>query len=204
MGAGTVDVIVLVFLGGLFLLGVIRGFVHQLAGILFLVVGIFVARRFYSDLAAVLRQTFDIGEPVDWIAAFAAILVGVIVVGALIAILMRGVLDKLKLLAYDRFLGGVLGALKGALIVVLVLNVVMDLRGGEGATAGAIDESISWSVAKPVMERALPLLPESFRTRLREYREELKERENAPGPSERKGPSEKGPSEGDGEEKTGG
>jgi len=174
MGAGTVDLIVLALLGGLLLYGVIRGFVHQLAGVLFLVVGIFVARRYYLDLAAVLQKAFDLGKPIDEFAGFAGILVGVIVIGALVAILLRGALEKLKLLAYDRFLGGVLGALKGALVVVLAQNVMMDLLGSEGSIPEAIDESVSWSVSKPVMEKALPLLPEAFREKLREGRDKVK------------------------------
>lgn len=180
----AVDVIVLIVIALAFVYGIIRGFVLQLAGIVFLIGGIVLAGRYGGAFGDVLQGWFSgLGDPINDIVAFCLIVVGTMLGGHVLALIFRGVLEKLKLMSYDRFLGGVLGALKGALVVGLVLYGLVALFGREDEEEGeplgfvaAIEESRSWPLVESARDIIAPLIPEKERDRLKELEDKAREK----------------------------
>jgi membrane protein required for colicin V production len=175
----AVDITVLVVLGLTFVYGLFRGFVLQLAGIVFIVVGLVLADRFSPAFGATLHGWFEnLGNPVDHYVAFAAIFIGTLVVGHILALIFRGLLEKLKLLSYDRFLGGILGVLKGAIILSLVLHGLLwmfDREEEPSSLARSIYESRTWPIVDKVTETVLPVIPEELRNKTREQFEKIEQ-----------------------------
>jgi membrane protein required for colicin V production len=178
----AVDIIVLVVLGVAFLYGILRGFVLQLAGIVFIVGGLVLADRFSPGFGRVLQGWFpELGSPFEHGLAFAMILIGVVVVGHVLALVFRGLIEKLKLLSYDRFLGGILGMLKGALLLVLILWGLVWFfgpRDAEEEPTGlvlSIFESRTWPLVQEGTDAVLPLIPEDLRDRARTQLEKLRD-----------------------------
>jgi membrane protein required for colicin V production len=170
----AVDVVVLALLGVAFILGMIRGFISQLVGIVFLVGGLLLASKFCQPFGDVLRGWFEaLGEPVDAYVAFLLILAGTVVGGHLVAMLFRGLLEKMKLMAYDRFLGGVIGAVKALLILVIVIHAVVwfltpeDPAEEKPGFAKSITESRSWRYAVPVGRQLYQFVPEDLKAKIR-------------------------------------
>jgi len=167
-----VDIVVLVVLGLAFLYGLFRGFVLQLAGIVFIVLGLILANRFGPAFGDTLHGWFEnLGNPVDRFVAFGVIFIGTVVVGHILALMFRGLLEKLKLLSYDRFLGGILGTLKGAIIITLLLYALLWIvnRGDEPSPlARSVSQSVTWPIVDKVTETVLPIIPEELRMKIRE------------------------------------
>jgi uncharacterized membrane protein required for colicin V production len=178
----AVDVIVLVVLVVAFVYGVIRGFVLQLAGIVFIIAGLVLASRFGGTFGDTLHRWFPgLGSPMDGIVGFGLILIGTVLGGHILALIFRGLLEKMKLLSYDRFLGGILGAVKGALVVAVILwglVLLLDREEVEGEESPepvkTIYESRSWPLIRAGTDVILPLIPEEKRARAREKLDELK------------------------------
>jgi membrane protein required for colicin V production len=177
----AVDILMLGLLGIAFIYGLIRGFVLQLAGIVFIVGGLILADRTSHAFGGTLHDWFpSLDEPVNRYVAFALVLVGAIVVGHVIALIFRSLLEKLKLLSYDRFLGGILGVVKGALVGVLVLYLLLWVfdRSEEGSPptgiVRTIYESRTWPVVQKVTDTVLPLIPQDLRDKTRQQLEEIR------------------------------
>jgi membrane protein required for colicin V production len=180
----AVDIIIFVVLGLAFVYGIIRGFVLQLVGIAFLVLGIVLAGRFGPGFGARLHAWFPaLGAPFDRLIAVGLILIGAIVLGRILAMVFRGVLEKLKLLSYDRMLGGVLGVLEATLIIVIVLWVLVRIfdRTAEDekptGVAKAIYQAKTWPLVQKATDAVLPMVPEDLKEKARQgvdaVREEL-------------------------------
>jgi len=176
----AVDIIILVVLGVSFIYGILRGFVLQLAGIVFLIVGLMLAGRFSGRFGDRINAWFPgLGSPMDDIVAFGLILVGTVVAGHILALMFRGLLEKMKLLSYDRFLGGVLGLAKfGILAGVLVYGLVAFLERPEDeepmGLVTVIKESRSWPLIEKGADLIKPLIPERQKEKLVDIRDDLK------------------------------
>ncbi len=132
-----VDGVSLVVLAGFFFYGMVRGFMLQLLGIGILAGslvlagqlaprgGVWIQTKIWSDLTGSVAHTV----------AFILIFLVTVGVGTGIAHLLKGVLTKAKVLPYDRFLGGLLGTLKGGLLIMVVVLGVVNLFGKEGPDA---------------------------------------------------------------------
>ena len=121
---GWIDLSSLVILLVFFVMGLFRGLVWQLSRLLTLVVGFIVAGIWAEDLATALVGIWPKSEPFALYAAYFAIFFGAFVLLSAIAWLLSGLIKKLKLTAYDRLGGGILGIATGAALVILVLNVL--------------------------------------------------------------------------------
>ncbi len=97
-----------------------EGFFHQAFGLAGLVVGYLLAAWQYHRLAA--RFAPDLKSP--WlgdIAAFSAIFLGVVIVAGIIGRIVRWAVKEAGLSMFDRLLGALLGVVKGALFVSIIL-----------------------------------------------------------------------------------
>ena len=101
----------------------IRGFFHEAFSLAGMVVGYLVAAWQYHRLAdwfAPHLKSPWLGE----IAGFLIIFFAVLIVAGLAGRIARSIMKKAGLSALDRFLGAVLGLLKGCLVVAIVLTAV--------------------------------------------------------------------------------
>lgn len=169
-----VDLVSIVTLAAFFLYGVVRGFMLQLASIVVLVIAILAASFASGPLGRWLTGQFPAltATSAKYI-CFAIVLIVTLAVGIALAHLLRGVLEKAKMLAYDRLLGGVLGVLKGALLLIVLMQLYLNLVVPEGEApegmAADIVASKAGRVAKWSSEKLLVFLPKDITDRLRDY-----------------------------------
>jgi membrane protein required for colicin V production len=98
------------------LLAYVRGFTRELIALLAWVLGFFAAVAFSPIVGAWLPE-FGGSPVVRYIVAFAAIMIGAIIVGALVAWPLRSVIRRSGLGFVDRFLGALFGVARGAVLV---------------------------------------------------------------------------------------
>ena len=97
-----------------------EGFFHQAFGIAGLIIGYLLAAWQYHRLAGWFAPHLKspwLGE----IAAFVIIFVGVLIVAGIAGRIVRWAMKEVGLSLFDRLLGGLLGLLKGALFVSVIL-----------------------------------------------------------------------------------
>ena len=163
-----VDVVALVFLVFYFIHGLVRGFMLQLLGIVVLVASLILASVLCGPLGALIQSKWNSPQAsVPIYIAFIAVLLISLTIGMLIARRLKNVLEKAKALAYDRLLGGVVGVVKGVLLIVVLINLLgyfvlpPDLEGAEGLSASVL-ESRTMGVSKWATAKVLVFLPEDM------------------------------------------
>ena len=120
----TLDIILLVLIGIGAVLGFMKGFLRQLAGLLGLVAGLLVAKALYVHVAdEVFSQVTDNMGLARGL-AFVAIWLLVPLLFLLVASLLTKLMEAVSLGWINRLLGAVLGAAKYALVISLLLMVV--------------------------------------------------------------------------------
>ena len=97
-----------------------RGFVRVTASLAAWVIAVLAALRF-SDLVGTLLPDLGETEGTRYVLAFALILVGVLIVGALVGFVLSRLVSAVGLRFLDRLLGAVLGFARGILIAVVVV-----------------------------------------------------------------------------------
>jgi len=110
------DVIVLAVLFLSTLLAFVRGVVRELISIAAWIVGL-VAAITYAGVVAEMLSGLPVTPVVRHVIAFALVLLIVLIVGALIAWMLRSAVHAIGLGFVDRFLGGVFGLARGVLAV---------------------------------------------------------------------------------------
>jgi len=97
-----------------------RGFVRVVASLFSWVLAVLAALRF-SDPLGVTLPSFGDNPAARYLAAFALILIGVLVVGSLMGVVLSRLVRAVGLGFADRALGGIIGLARGVLIVVLLV-----------------------------------------------------------------------------------
>lgn len=95
----------------------VRGFTRELIALLAWVLGFFAAIAFTPIVGAWLPE-FGGNPVVRYLVAFAVIMIGAIIVGALVAWPLRSVIRRSGLGFVDRFLGALFGVARGMVLVV--------------------------------------------------------------------------------------
>ncbi|SPL69544.1 CvpA family protein [Acinetobacter stercoris] len=117
----TIDIIILVILliGGLN--GLRQGFVKAFANLIGWIFALIVASK-YAYLVAPSMSVLSHDPVVQKVAAFAFIVLLIIVLCWVVSGLLNGILNTLKLGPLNRLAGGAFGALKGLLIVLITIQ----------------------------------------------------------------------------------
>jgi len=97
-----------------FVLGLFKGFITEIIGIIAVVVGFLLAAHFYRQVSAIFQQVIR-NELISNFLGFLAIFFGVLIVGAIVSfVLSKLARGPLKLV--NHLLGGAVGLAKGILI----------------------------------------------------------------------------------------
>lgn len=120
----TLDIIILVVLGAGAIVGFSKGALRQLAGLLGLVAGLLIAKALYATVAERVFLPLTDSLTVAQGIAFVVIWLAVPLTFLLLASLLTKAMEAVSLGWINRLLGAVLGALKSALLVSLLICVV--------------------------------------------------------------------------------
>ena len=116
----TFDLIVMGIIGISAILAFVHGFVRVVGSLLAWVVALLLAVKFSGTLGAMLPEIGN-APALRYIAAFALILVTVLIGGALIGLLLSKLVHAAGLGFIDRMLGALVGIARGMVIVVLLV-----------------------------------------------------------------------------------
>jgi len=142
------DIVIIVVVALLGIAGLRQGMIRTVFGIAGLIGGIFLAGRYYDELAALL---FPSGVIWANIAAYAIIAVATLVVAGVIGWLVAKLVNFVALGWLDRLVGCILGVVIGGLLCAAVLAIVVKYYPGMEAT-------INQSVIARFLVGGFPLL----------------------------------------------
>ena len=139
--------------------GIIKGFVLQLASFLGLIAGIYFAKHYAHSVSELLYNWFDIpfqyGKPLAFLITFLAI--------ALLFYLMAKLIDKFFELISLKWLNKMLGALLGGLKYALVLSVLLNVFQSIDSKSTIVSQehknsSIFYNPLKSIVPRIMPYI----------------------------------------------
>ena len=149
------DIVIIVVLALFALVGLRRGLIKAVLILAGLVLGVFLAGRFYAPFADWLPIA---NESVARIVSFLIILVVVLAAAIVTALLLRRAISAVKLGWADRVFGAFFGFLVGVVICSAVLTLITKYSNIDATVSG------SW-IASVLLDRfpvLLALLPEEF------------------------------------------
>lgn len=153
-----VDVIILGITGASILFGLVRGAIRTVFSIVGVVVGFLIATRESGAVGEVLSNWMP--ERAAAVTGFLFVFLGIAIVFALVAWLLRKLLEGLSLTWIDRLAGGAFGFLRGALIVGVFALVL------EALEVRVPDGSVSYPWALGVGQWLLEIVPADTLDRL--------------------------------------
>ena len=124
----SIDISILIIIGAGFVFGLFKGLVRELASLVAIVLGIYGAKFFSSLLVPffinLLGVSEKVAQPLSYVVLFVAI--------AVVLLILARAIDKffvaVALSGLNKFLGGLFGALKYALIISVLINVFDSLN----------------------------------------------------------------------------
>jgi membrane protein required for colicin V production len=164
------DILLLLILAVAFVLGVIKGLIRQVVGILAVIVGLILAMAFYPAAASAV-STLIKNENVAHFAGFLTIFVVVLVVGWLIGRLFsKAIKGPLKWLNHG--LGGFLGLVKGALIGGILVFAMLVFP----VSSTALQDSTLAPYCVEVTRNIIDLIPKELKEAFKETTRDIFER----------------------------
>lgn len=101
-------------------ISVLRGFVREAISLVILAAAIFIAIKFSGPLGNHFASSIQ-SPAIRFIVAFIVLFIAVLLVGMVVSILFRTLVDKTGLSGTDRLLGLVFGFMRGLLVIGMVL-----------------------------------------------------------------------------------
>ncbi len=135
--------------------GAAKGAIWQLAVFGSIVACIMIA----GEATPYLEQEIPLAQPLKHWVALAAVYAGISLVVFLLARTVRGWLEKIRFVEYDRHWGAILGALKGVILVLVVTCLLLIMA---PSTHAMIRESVTGEVTNQTIQYAAPMLPEKL------------------------------------------
>ena len=151
------DLVILATIAISLLVGALRGFVKEAFSLAVWAIAFMAAFQFSAPIAEWLEPSISLPSARTAL-AFAGLFVSVLIVGGLLTYLVGELVEKTGLTGTDRMLGGLFGAARGVILVVMMILVA-------GFTPVPRDpwfgESKLISAFMPMVEWSLTLLPEA-------------------------------------------
>jgi uncharacterized membrane protein required for colicin V production len=145
--------------------GAAKGFIWQVAGIAAIVLCFMFAESLSQPVAPILND-LGVEAPMDRWAAMFLIYVGLSMVVFYIARLLKDIIEKIRLVEYDRHLGALFGLLKGVIFCLVLTFFFVTLS---PSAQQSIRGSYSGNAAAIVMDRMHPVLPKEIHEALEPY-----------------------------------
>lgn len=124
------DLVILIFTAFLLIKGVWKGFVKEVAGIIAVVLAVFISFRFHKDTAGYLVSFID--DKYATVSAYLMLFLAVYLAVMLFGNLLDKVLKSVFLGGVNRILGGVFGLLKSVLWLTLITFAYSAIKDGAG------------------------------------------------------------------------
>jgi membrane protein required for colicin V production len=150
------DIVLIILIGVATFIGLRKGIIKMALTLGGLVLGIFLAGRYYLPFSE--RLTLISSPTWAKVAAFAIIFIGVMVLAAILAHFLEKVASAIMLGWANRLVGGILGFLVGAMFCGAVLAIWVKYLGVSGAVA---DSKIA-PILLDHFPKVLALLPDEF------------------------------------------
>jgi membrane protein required for colicin V production len=150
------DIVILIVVAVAALIGLKIGIIKAVLSLAGVIVGVVLAGRYYGDLAG--HLTFIDQESLAKIAAFAIILIGVMLVAAVLAWLIKAIISVVMLGWVDRLGGAVFGLVLGAIFSSALLTIWVKT----GIGTGAVQDSALAALLLDAFPMVLALLPGDF------------------------------------------
>ncbi len=150
------DIVLIVILIISVISGIVKGLVKTAAALIGLVLGIFIAGRFYEAFASVL--SFISNENAAHIVAFIIIFLAVIIIVTLAGLILSKLIQAVMLGWLDHLLGGIAGLISAAFFMAAILALCAHFLGDNEIIAGSF-------VAQFLLDKfpiVLGLLPAEF------------------------------------------
>jgi membrane protein required for colicin V production len=144
------DIVIIVVVVGLGIAGLRQGMIRTVFGIAGLIGGIFLAGRYYDELA---ERLFPSGAIWGNIAAYAIIAIATLVVAGVIGWLLAKLVNFAALGWLDRVMGFILGVVIGGLLFAAILAIVLHF----GDYYPGMEATISQSAIASFLVTAFPL-----------------------------------------------
>ncbi len=106
-----------------FIFGLFKGLIKELTSLAAIILGILGARLFEPQVSGLLLSWFDMQPGMAQAVSYLILFVGIAVILLIIANMLDKLFSAIALGGLNKFLGGMFGALKFALIVSVLLNV---------------------------------------------------------------------------------
>lgn len=155
----SLDIIIAVPIAAGFVVGLFKGLVKELISLAAIVLGIYGAKFLSPWFAEILEKAVNIShktaQPVAFLILFVAIAVGMLI----LANLLDKLFNAISLGGLNKFLGGIFGAIKYALIVSVLLNVFDVLHTKFGIVNNDTVENST--IYKPILKIAPQLWEEA-------------------------------------------
>ena len=124
----NIDISILIIVGAGFVFGLFKGLVRELASLAAIVLGIYGAKLFSSLLVPLVVDMLGVSEKVAQPLSYVVLFIAIAVALLILARTVDKVFDAVSLGGLNKFLGGVFGALKYALIISVLINVFEPLN----------------------------------------------------------------------------
>ena len=154
----VLDWVVVALLAASVLLGLWRGLVYEVLSVISWVAAFILAQWFAPQAAAMLPMGGS-GEAVRYAAGFVVVFIVVVFTGALLAWLIKKLVEAVGLRPIDRVLGAAFGVIRGA-VLLLALAVVINMSPLKREAWWT--EAKGADVATAALKEMKPVLPERF------------------------------------------
>lgn len=119
----TLDLIILMPIVLGFVFGLFKGLIKELASLAAIVLGIYGAKLFAPSVSGLLINKFDFSIKTALPTAYLILFISIAILLLFLSKILDKIFDSIALGGLNKFLGGLFGALKYALIVSVLLNV---------------------------------------------------------------------------------
>ncbi len=120
----TIDFFIIGILLLSILVGLVRGFIQEALSLVIFVLAIYAAGTYYQKAIDLVLNTFAVSHMIKVILAYLLVFLSALILGKIFTGFIGKLISSIGLSLFDRLLGGIFGAFRGILIVVVISTLV--------------------------------------------------------------------------------